>query len=156
MILKVDNVTVGESSGLQEQIGRHRPGDKITLTYKRGAEVRTAQVTLKSGAGTTALAERAAATSTDALGLELATPTAADLKDAGVTAGVLVKKISPGTVQDQTDMREGFIITKVDKKPVKTSKDVTEALKNSKGGVLLEGVYPDYPGTQYYAFGMEQ
>ena len=27
-------------------------------------------------------------------------------------------------------------------------------LENREGGVLLEGVYKDYPGTYYYAFGL--
>ena len=156
VIVKVDEVQVGSSSALQEQIGRHRPGDKVNVTYKRGGEVKTVAVTLKSTAGKTELSERVAPASLSALGLDLENPSAKDLKAAGVSAGVRVKKIDAGPVQSQTDMRDGFIITKVDKRPIKTVKDFTDALKASKGGVLVEGVYPDYPGTQYYAFGMEE
>jgi S1-C subfamily serine protease len=64
-----------------------------------------------------------------------------------------VERITPGIVQDQTDMRAGFIITKIDKKPIKSLADAKDALKNAKEGVLVEGVYADMPGTQYYAFG---
>jgi len=51
-------------------------------------------------------------------------------------------------------MREGFIITKVNDKQVDSVDEFAEIVKNKKGGVYLEGVYPNVEGTYYYAFGM--
>ncbi len=63
-------------------------------------------------------------------------------------------QLGHGKLASQTDLREGFIITKVDGKPVKSTEDLSAALYEKQGGVMLEGVYPDRPGTYYYAFGM--
>ena len=51
-------------------------------------------------------------------------------------------------------MKPGFIITKVDGKEVSTVKEFSRYLENMSGGVMLEGVYEDIPGTYYYAFGL--
>lgn len=53
-----------------------------------------------------------------------------------------------------TQMQEGFIITKLDGKSIRSVDELAKALEGRKGGVMLEGVYEDLPGTQYYAFGM--
>jgi len=37
---------------------------------------------------------------------------------------------------------------------VKTVDELVDILENYKGGVMLEGVYEDTPGTYYYAFGL--
>lgn len=44
-------------------------------------------------------------------------------------------------------------LTSIDKKPVKSMEDITNALKNKSGGILIEGIYPN--GLKaYYGFGM--
>jgi S1-C subfamily serine protease len=53
----------------------------------------------------------------------------------------------------QTDIKKGFIITKVNKKSVKSVEEVKQAIENTDGGVMLEGVYPGNPTVYYYAFG---
>jgi serine protease Do len=65
-----------------------------------------------------------------------------------------VKILYAGKFMKHTEMREGFIITKVDGKAVKNTEELAKALENKKGGVLIEGVYEDIPGTYYYAFGL--
>ena len=51
-------------------------------------------------------------------------------------------------------MQEGFIITKIDGERVKSKEDVMEILENKEGGVLLEGVYENQPGSYYYGLGL--
>ena len=48
-----------------------------------------------------------------------------------------------------------YIITHVDGKKVTNVKELVAILENKKGGVMLEGVYEDIPGKQYYAFGLD-
>ena len=59
-----------------------------------------------------------------------------------------------GKLSQNTDVRSGFIVTKVDGRKIGNSKDFVAALDGKSGGVMLEGIYPDLPGTHYYAFGM--
>jgi hypothetical protein len=46
-----------------------------------------------------------------------------------------------------------IIITSIDNKIVKNSEEVTNYLKEKKGGVLIEGIYPNGMRA-YYGFGM--
>ena len=71
-----------------------------------------------------------------------------------IAGGVKVEKLYAGKLRKYTDMREGFIITKVDGQKIKDLDDLADVLKKKKGGVMLEGVYEDIPGEYYYAFGM--
>jgi hypothetical protein len=51
-------------------------------------------------------------------------------------------------------MKDGFIITKVDKQPVNSAKDLATLMEKKSGGVMLEGVYEDLPGNYYFAIGL--
>lgn len=154
VIVKVDSKPVKTVAELQENIGRQRPGDKVVLTVSRNGKEVLLPVTLKNKEGKTEVVSRDSKDPLDVLGADFEELTAKDKKAAKVDNGVKVAKIYSGKLKIQTDMRPGFIITKVDKKPVNSIKELTEALKKSDGGVMIEGVYPEYPGTVYYAFGM--
>lgn len=68
--------------------------------------------------------------------------------------GVRVVNLYPGLLRQSTQMRPGYIITHIDGKKVTDIKDLVAALESKKGGVMLEGIYEDMPGKQYYAFGL--
>ena len=66
--------------------------------------------------------------------------------------GLQIKKLGDGKFRN-AGVKEGFIITKVDKKPIRSSDDLSTAFGTKRGGVLIEGVYPN--GVQaYYGFGI--
>ena len=50
-------------------------------------------------------------------------------------------------------IKEGFIITSIDKKPILSTSDLDSALKTKQGGVLIEGIYPNGMRA-YYGFGI--
>lgn len=54
---------------------------------------------------------------------------------------------------DSLKVKEGFIITSIDKKKINTLKDVQDILEHKTGGVLIEGVYPNGMRA-YYALGL--
>ncbi len=71
-----------------------------------------------------------------------------------IKGGVKVKKLYSGKLRKHTQMRDGFIITRIDGKAIKSVDEMVEILENKKGGVMLEGIYEDIPGEYYYAFGL--
>lgn len=154
VITKVDGVEVKSSPNLQELIGRHRPGESVLISINRGGKLMDITVPLKSKEGKTAIAKKEEGDILAVLGVELKEATKEECIKAGIDSGVLVVKIEGGKIKKDTDMKEGFIITKFDGKEIKTVDNFKTLLKTKKGGVLLEGVYPDYPGTFYYAFGI--
>jgi S1-C subfamily serine protease len=71
-----------------------------------------------------------------------------------VSGGVKVKKISAGIFRNQTAMTEGFVITKVDKKPIASAKELEKIIKATKGVVLIEGIYPADSEAAYYGINL--
>ncbi len=153
VIRKVGDVEVNNVAELQEQVNRFRPGDKVAITYMRGSKEKTANVVLKNKNNSTALLKKddqanAAAT----LGATFETIAPEEMKRLNIDNGLKVTKLENGKLR-AAGIREGFIITSVDKKKVGTPDELKQVLDNKKGGILIEGIYPN-GSKAYYAFGM--
>ena len=75
-----------------------------------------------------------------------------DITKYNISGGVRISKLEPGKLANAS-IKEGFIITSVDKKKVNGLQDIKDVLENKTGGVLIEGVYPN--GIRaYYALGL--
>lgn len=154
VILRVDEAMVASSPQLQEVIARHRPGDEVTLLVNRKGKEKQISVKLHSRVGNTALGKEEGADLLQVLGVELEEVTAEECRTLQIDGGVRFKEVRSGKLSQNTDVRSGFIVTKVDGRKIGNSKDFVAALDGKSGGVMLEGIYPDLPGTHYYAFGM--
>lgn len=154
IITKVNNTIVNTSPELQEQVSRYHPGDKITVTYLRDGKEKTVDVILKNNEGNTSYLKKDESSSIAALGAEFQNLSDKELKQLGLSGGVRVSKLMDGKLSANTNMKAGFIITKIDNKPVTSVDDLKSILANKKGGVMIEGRYPDYPGQYFYAFGL--
>jgi S1-C subfamily serine protease len=141
VIRKINNVSVSSGSELQEQLSKFRPGDKVQVTYERNGSQNTATVTLKNNAGNYDIVK--AGTMIDKLGADLVTLDAKKAKTLGLNGGVIVRKINDGIINDQTRMRDGFIITKANGKEVRTLDDLKKIIGDSNE-VTISGVYPGY------------
>ena len=64
-----------------------------------------------------------------------------------------MSKLGKGKLKD-AGIREGFIIVRVNKNRINTIDDFRQILKQSSGGVLIEGIYQNGE-TAYYVFGLE-
>ncbi len=155
VIIQVDGQTVKTSPELQELIARKRPGDQVEIVVDRDGREKSYEVVLNSTTGSPELAAVSHKEVNDLMGASLVDldPEVAD--DLGLSGGVQVKELYPGRLKQQTRMREGFIITKVDGRSVRDLDDLESALRDKEGGVMIEGRYPDREGTQYFAFGLD-
>lgn len=155
VIIAVDDLPTYSSPKLLEMIGRHRPGDKVKLTILRKDQQQDVYVTLKNSAGTTAVVKKESpAAILNALGADFEAVGKAEAKQLGIAGGVKILSLQPGKLLNETDIREGFIITKMDGKKVGKVEDIAKILEHLKGGVMLEGVYPGSQQVFYYAFGI--
>ncbi|MBS1657156.1 MAG: Do family serine endopeptidase [Bacteroidetes bacterium] len=154
VITKINGTAVNTSPELQEQVSRYHPGDKITVTYKRDGKEKVATATLKNKEGNTSYLKKEEVSAVESLGAEFANLSDKEKKDLGLQGGVKVVRLGDGKLSQNTNMKEGFIITKIDNKQVNSVDDLKQALMNKKGGVMIEGRYPDYPGQYFYAFGL--
>lgn len=148
VITKVNGTSVTTGPELQEQVTRFKPGDKISLTYKRAGKENTVSLTLKNKAGNSDVVKNISIL--DQLGAELENVDKKIATANELAGGVVVKKIGKGTLQN-TKMQEGFIITSVNGQEVKNVDELKTALLASKGGTArLEGIYPGYEGSYAY------
>jgi Do/DeqQ family serine protease len=150
VIVKVGDVTVNSTPELQEQIGRFRPGDKVNVTVQRSGKEQIFAVVLRNKDGATEIVRQD--DTVTLLGATFETAGKEEQTRLGLRGGVKVTELSAGKLMS-AGIREGFIITTIDKKPVYTKEDLNNVLKSKQGGVLIEGVYP---GGQkaYYGFGI--
>ena len=148
IIRKINNVDITSGSDMQEQLSKYKPGDKVTVTYERNGALNTVPVTLKNNSGNFDIVK--AETMVDRLGAELVTLDSKQAKNYGLGGGVIVKKINGGgAIDNQTRMRDGFIITKANGKAV-TSVDELKSVIGTSKDVKIEGVYPGYEETFEY------
>ena len=147
ILKKIDGTEVTSSAELQELISRHKPGDKVPVTYMRNGNENTVSVTLKNTAGNLEIVKADAALQT--LGADLATLDAKKAREYGVPGGVIVKKINDGALNDQTRMKDGFVILKVNDKAVKSTEDLKTIIGTNKN-ITISGFYPGYDGMYEY------
>lgn len=152
VILKVGSIEVNNVPELQEQIGRFRPGDDVAVTIRRGSNEETVSITLRNKAGNTDVVKKGETNGLVALGAVFKRVAADELKDLGITSGVKIASITGGKLRS-AGITEGFIITTLDQKPVESPEQVVAFFNKKKGGVLVEGIYPN--GMKgYFGFGL--
>lgn len=157
VIVKLDMTPIKSSSALIEYIGRKRPGDKVTVVVNRKGKEKVIQVTLKNREGSLSAVKRDVPDAVASLGMEMEDADPKLLKRLDIPAGVRVKALlGNGKVARYTDMREGYVITSIDNKPVKSVREVNEIIKNKKSGELLTfaGVYENFSREYIYAVRM--
>lgn len=157
VIVSVNGVRVTSASELQEEVSMHRPGERVTVKYLRNKTYHTADVTLKNQMNTTEIVAKESSHVLSTLGADFADLSEDELEEFNIKGGVKVENIFDGKIAKSTDIREGFIITKVDYKRVYNVEDLTRIIsKKEKGdGILIEGFYPNRPNrTEYFAFGL--
>jgi Do/DeqQ family serine protease len=152
VITKFDGQPVNTMSELQEQVGKHRPGDKATVTFVRGGKESTIPITLKNVAGNTRVVTAAMETSEDVVfGAKLESLDSEDMNSLNIDSGVKVVEVNKGKFKD-LGMAEGFIILSVNGKKVKSPDGVRQATNNGTTLKSIEGILPD--GTMFnYKFG---
>jgi Do/DeqQ family serine protease len=147
VITKINDEGVNSDARLAELIARQKPGDKITITYVRDGVEKSTDAVLQNKMGSFAGTRPAAI---ESLGADFSTLSKEDASKLGIDGGVVVNNIRDGVLGNQTNMRPGFIITKVGDTPVKTVDDLRDALGKQGSNFQLEGVYPDSKEVYYY------
>jgi serine protease Do len=148
-ITAVNGVKVHSGSEMVEQVANYKPGDKVTVTYTRSGKENTVNLVLKNKSGNFNIVNNTSTASiNDRLGGELVNYDAKKAKEAGITGGVLVKKINSGVLKN-SKMQDGFVITSVNGNEVTTVEELNKALKGN-GRYNLEGIYPGFEGNYAY------
>jgi Do/DeqQ family serine protease len=152
VIKMVGNKEIKNVAELQEQISQFRPGDKVMITLNRDGEIKELPIVLKNLNGNENIVSKSVNRSLKLLGAKLIDVNKEELKQLNIKSGVKIDELYNGKLRS-VGVREGFIITSVNRKIVASLNDLTTIIDNTKGGILIEGVYEN-GRREYYAFGV--
>ena len=151
VLVSIDGKPIKNATAVQEIITGYRPGDKITMEIVRGEK----KMEMKAVLIAKETQEMNAYNSDGGVnffGAELVTAPRTDLEKLDIKSGVKVAKLDKGKMRD-AGIKEGFIITYVNNRPVSTPQDVAAEIKRSKRSILIEGFYLDGK-LFYYGIGL--
>ena len=146
VITELNGAKIATGTQIIEKIAALRPGEKVTLRYNRNGAEKTVTLILKGEAGTYAALNVQAAEQLGANFENLPKEKAAQL---GLTGGVQIKSLKPGILSEQTRIREGFVVTKVNGRRVSKTEELTTALQAAGTSAIISGVYPSQPQREY-------
>ena len=146
IIEEVDGVEVNDSAIFIEQIGKRRPGDDLKLKVRRNGELRTITATLQNRSGETALLSREDVDIVAALGGQFATASERICRQLDIRGGVEVRAVKRGGLLERARVKEGFIITHINDKPVHRLEDM-ERMSDKIGSI--DGIYPNGRASSY-------
>ncbi len=139
VIISINNNPVKDLPQLQEQIGQFEPGQKVSIGYLRGSKQLTSEVVLKNTKNTTDIVK---SEYSKAFGAKLQTAPPEDLRRLRLAGGVKVTELMPGKLKS-VGVKPGFIIAAINKQVVKTADEAELLLNQTKGNVMIEGMYPN-------------
>ena len=141
IIIGINDKEVLNVSELQELVARNRPGDDVKVTFLRDGDKKSIVATLRNYVGDVGTIVKVK----DAV-LEGATFENITNRDAfrfDLSGGVKVTEIKSGRWRE-TDIKAGFIITDIDKIPIRNVSDLKRILSNKVGDkIVIKGVKPD-------------
>ena len=156
VVTAIEGTNVSKAAELQEMVARQRPGDKVELEIKRNGRTIERTATLQSMEGATEVSTEKRGEMLSELGAELATVTEEKARELNIDGGVRITRLYPGKLRKNTNIKEGFIILRVNTQPVTSVAEMEKILSETSGGVMLEGIYESAPRIiQYYAFGLD-
>jgi len=152
VINNVNGVPVKSRAEVQEQVGRYRPGDKITVTVVRGDSEEKLKVELKNSQGNYGVVS--SQDSKDVLGATFKDVDAKIKDKLDLDYGVEIKSLTKGKLADQ-GIKPGFIILKINSQAVRSAEDVQAAFDAAMNNgerekaLFIVGVYPTGKVTYY-------
>lgn len=146
VILSIDGVKIADASTLQEQIAKRRPNDKVELSVKRDGKVKQIEVTLRNKAGKTELVTREDVDVVEVLGGKFADAGAKLCRELDIRGGVQVVGIKADGILARARVKQGFVITHINDKPVRSLADMQRMTDKVRS---IDGVYPNGRAASY-------
>lgn len=156
VIVKMDGRDIVATGDLMAIVGLHGPGDKVDVTILRDGKERKLNLTFKNRQGS--LEPQIAQSTFETLGIELTPLSDEEKQKLRTENGVRVTDINENSqIYNYTQIREGFVITRVNGQTVDNEDSINRALKQSRQGMVqIQGFFPNQPGMYTYTFPLEK
>ncbi len=141
VIVSVAGDPVSKVSQLQEKIALRRPGDRVNIKILRDGKEKEMEVELKNLLNNTNVVE-VDRNIFESKGAKFRDITDDEKEKLDIKGGVQITDINSGNWKE-AGIKEGFIITRIDKKEILSSEDLSGLLSRIPSGeaILVEGYY---------------
>ncbi len=146
VIVSINGVKINDRATLSEQIGKHRPNDKVKISVKRGDDMKHFEVTLRNKAGKAELISKDDIDVEQVLGGKFATVNERAMRELDIKGGLQVVQIKQGGLLAKARVREGFIITHINDRQIRSVNDLT---KINEKIASIDGIYPNGRAASY-------
>ncbi len=145
VIITLDGRQVNSKASFDELMSAYSPGDKVAIEFKRGRRFYETDLTLTNIFGDTKILNDETGLSeddihfSDFLGAEFRRLTQAEKERAGLRYGVKVTKIDQirGWLRNLDDLKEGYIITSINRNPVSNPEGVAKYIEKYTGRIYI-------------------
>ena len=149
VITAIDGKKIHRFADMQEELAKHRPGDKVKLNVLRDGKEKTFTITLKNSQGNTKVVKDPGI---DILGAAFK-PVSSELKrQLGLQYGLEVTG-GHGGQMGAAGIRKGFIILKVNGESMQSVEDLEQALKVASQSpeqvLFITGMFPSGKRANY-------
>lgn len=155
VILEIDGKKLNSSNELQSAVTLRKAGDKVKLTIWRNEKKIVKEVTLQKRVDLSEVSENDEPVEVDdssedignfdKIGFTVKPLTSEDKSKFSVSAGVMITDVKRNSEAFKRGMRSGGVITKIERKQIKSVKDIKQILdsKNSGDAVMFQIKYQD-------------
>ena len=159
VVVAIDGMAIENFPTLQESVAKYHPGDVVHVEIIRANQIQQKQVILKNRDGF--IDEDKASSDvgkTESIWLEtcqaeFSPVNPAVSKSLDLNGGMQVIALRAGKFSN-AGIRKGFIITKINGESIENFSQIRTFLEYSKGGLLIEGIYPNGKKA-YYGLAVE-
>ena len=155
VIIGIEGKRVKNFAGLQEELAKHRPGDKVTVKILRDKKEKNVEIELKNEQGTTKVLKDADMEILGAAFREVPDEVKRQLR---LNAGVEVTGVTEGKMK-AAGVRKGFIILKANGQTVKSVEQLESIMKETTRStepvLFLQGIFPSGKRA-YFAIDLTQ
>lgn len=127
VITGIDNKTIKTMAELQEELAKHRPGDKVKVKLIRDKKEKTVTVELKNAQGNTKVVK---SVDMDLLGAAFKELPDELKRQLNLGYGLQVTGVSDGKMKD-AGIRKGVILLKANNQPLRKVADLEDVLKSA-------------------------
>jgi Do/DeqQ family serine protease len=158
VILEIDGKRVNSKSELQAIVASKRPGDKISVLFKRDNTEKKTQVVLKNPKGTLEIVQKTENANVQAMGADLANVSEEEKSYLNIKGGAKVLRVGRGKLAE-VGVQKGFIITHISQNGKRVTVQsaahvlsITQQADKNGEGLYLEGIYEN-GDKAYYPIG---
>jgi Do/DeqQ family serine protease len=150
IIIDIDKIKINSVPELMEQVGRHNPGDKISVKVDRDGKEKLFVLELQNRNGNTNILKTK---DYGLLGAKYEKLSDKEKYRYRINRGIKIVDIIDGKLKS-VGVQQGFIILKINDIIIYDKDDIEKAIRRSNdGGVFITGISP-YGKLKYYAFSM--